>query len=62
VGKKEIHLVVQDNGIGIKQENQHVSGIGIQSIRAKMKMLQGSLSIGSDRGRGTKIEIRVPVP
>jgi signal transduction histidine kinase len=62
VGKKEIHLVVQDNGIGIKPENQHVSGIGIQSIRAKMKMLQGNLSIESDGGRGTKIEIRVPVP
>lgn len=54
--------MVQDNGIGIKPENQHVSGIGIQSIRAKMKMLQGNLSIGSDGGRGTKIEIRVPVP
>ena len=58
----ELHLVVQDNGIGfdIKDElraSGHDRGVGLGSMEARATMSGGRLSIDSVRCKGTKIEV-----
>lgn len=61
----EIHLKVQDQGIGIPadklQEITEVGtpGIGIRGMRERMRQLGGQLEIRSD-GQGTTLEARLP--
>ncbi|WP_378172762.1 sensor histidine kinase [Aquimarina sp. SS2-1] len=55
-----LHIIYEDNGVGfdkgIKQE-----GIGLQSIRDRLAKLKGTLHIDAMRGRGTILDIEVPV-
>ena len=57
----EIHLTVRDSGIGFYPEvatNGH--GLGLISMRERMKLVQGQLSVDSKPQHGTTIRARVP--
>lgn len=58
-----ISISVQDNGCGFNEKEirgMH-KGIGLQSIENRVKLLQGTLKIKSDSGKGTNILINIPL-
>jgi len=58
----EIHLTVKDSGKGFDREAARTSqGIGLISMEERLKLVNGTLSIETQPGRGTTIEARVPV-
>jgi PAS domain S-box-containing protein len=58
----EVHLTVKDSGKGFDREAEETSqGLGLISMEERLKLVNGTLSIESQPGRGTTIEARVPV-
>lgn len=57
-----INIIVEDNGIGLKQEDiSAADGMGITSIQRKCEQLGGTMTIDSTPGKGTTIIIDIPV-
>jgi len=58
----QIHLMVRDQGIGFDTEDTINSrGIGLTSMRERLKLVDGELSIETRPQIGTTIHARVPV-
>jgi two-component system LytT family sensor kinase len=61
-----LHLLVEDDGVGISEAelaNLPGRGIGVSNVNERLKVLFGDdyrMSIDSQPGKGTKIEIEVP--
>jgi len=55
-----ICLTITDDGSGF-DVNKAKKGIGIKNITSRVDEIQGKLVIKSEKGKGTKIEIQVPV-
>jgi PAS domain S-box-containing protein len=51
---------ISDDGQGFEPEA--VSGVGLSSMQERAAMVDGSLEIESEVGRGTTVRLRVPVP
>jgi PAS domain S-box-containing protein len=61
-GTAEIELVVVDRGNGFEPEQAFKGvGIGLTSMKERLKLMNGTLSIDSGLGRGTTIHARVPL-
>jgi signal transduction histidine kinase len=58
----EIELSISDRGVGFDHENA-VSGrgLGLISMRERMQLVKGKLSITSQPGGGTTVHARVPL-
>ena len=57
-----LSLTVCDAGRGFDAESaSHDGGLGLTSMRERLKLVAGELSIESQPGRGTKIVARVPL-
>jgi signal transduction histidine kinase len=57
-----LHLTIQDDGVGFDPKT--VDGkarLGLVSIRERVRLVGGSLSIHSEPGHGTRIDMRVPL-
>lgn len=65
VKDKLLHLCVADDGVGFDSTDTSANGkgtkFGLFSIRERMKDLDGSMSIESAPGHGTKITLIVPL-
>lgn len=62
-GASDIELTVQDSGIGFQlQEAFKGHGLGLTSIRERLKLVDGALSIDSNPPHGTTLRARVPLP
>jgi PAS domain S-box-containing protein len=60
-GSDEIKLTVRDSGKGFDpQEVLNAKGIGLASMKERMKLVNGQLFIQTEPGRGTAIFARVP--
>ena len=60
--ENEVYLVLEDNGKGFDIENLKAnSGMGLQNIRERAKLLNGSAEINAAPGQGTVIEIHIPI-
>jgi signal transduction histidine kinase len=58
-----VSLVISDDGIGMPAEAQtHRLSHGISGMRQRVRALGGEFSIHSTFGRGTMIEVNVPLP
>lgn len=56
--QKRLHLIIWDNGKGIEMKNGKVpSGFGLTQIKARLKNLNGTMSIKSNENVGTTISI-----
>jgi PAS domain S-box-containing protein len=58
--KRKIELTIKDNGKGfdlheVLHGNSHERGLGLQSIRERTELFEGSIDIRSKRGKGTTI-------
>ena len=56
-----ILIKVQDNGQGILQSGESKKGIGLASIRSKVELLDGDVSIKSESGKGTTVILHIPL-
>lgn len=58
-----IELTVSDTGKGFEtQEALSTEGIGLVSMRERVQMVKGELSIQTALGSGARIYARVPLP
>lgn len=58
----EIHLLVRDSGSGFDPEaTSSGRGLGLISMRERVSLVKGTISISSTFMRGTEISVRVPV-
>ena len=55
-----IYLCVEDDGKGFNVKKSR-EGIGLKNIRSRVKRLKGSLEIKSVLGKGTAIQIAIPI-
>jgi signal transduction histidine kinase len=61
-GSGEIELNVMDWGTGFEPEQAfNGRGIGLSSMKERLKLVNGVLSIDSEPGLGTRINARVPL-
>jgi signal transduction histidine kinase len=58
--KKELELIVRDNGKGFDSSQASLKGIGLQHIKNRVALLNGDMKISSNN-KGTAITINVPV-
>jgi two-component system, NarL family, sensor histidine kinase LiaS len=52
---------VTDDGVGFDPEGEKLTSYGLRSMRERVAELGGSLDIYSAVGKGTQIEVRIPV-
>jgi signal transduction histidine kinase len=58
----DVELTVQDSGLGFDpQEAIRGRGLGLISMKERVELVGGQLSIHSEMGRGTTIQVRVPL-
>ncbi len=58
----EIRLWVTDNGVGFDPDTPHSNqGIGLMSMKERLRLLGGDLTITSEPSHGTRLEARCPV-
>src|SRR5262249_17881981 len=58
----ELLLSIQDNGAGFDPEVRHTQpGLGLSSMEERVRLIQAKLSVTSAPGRGTTVEVRVPL-
>jgi PAS domain S-box-containing protein len=61
-GQSQIDLSVRDSGSGFDAaEAMNGRGLGLTSMRERLKLAHGELSIESQPGKGTTVHARVPV-
>lgn len=62
VEAQAIKIEVSDNGQGMKAADSTKPGIGLSSIKSKIKLLNGEVQISSTDDRGTCVSIVIPMP
>lgn len=65
-GTKKVHLLVEDDGVGFTsyapdRRDPNSTGMGLFSIRERLKTLGGKFDIVSAPGKGTTVSIVVPL-
>jgi signal transduction histidine kinase len=60
VKDRQFHLIAADNGKGFRLKNRQ-NGIGLRSMRNRVKLLDGEITINSKARQGTNIHITVPL-
>jgi signal transduction histidine kinase len=56
-----VAVTVHDDGIGFNTSAPSRGGIGLLGIRERVEALDGTLRITSHRGKGTTVEVEIPV-
>jgi PAS domain S-box-containing protein len=58
-----LRLTVRDAGTGFDMnEVRHKAGLGFTGMRERVRLIHGSMSINSEPGKGTVVEVFVPFP
>ncbi|MGC2193733.1 MAG: sensor histidine kinase [Terriglobales bacterium] len=57
-----VRAIIQDDGVGFDAHKSSVTGIGLLGMQERAQELEGKLSIMSEKQKGTKVELEVPVP
>jgi two-component system sensor histidine kinase NreB len=53
-------LSVSDDGIGFDSTENISNGFGLISMRERAKLLGGSFEVSSEKGRGTRVIVKIP--
>ena len=56
-----LHLVVEDDGKGFDPDTTSTDGFGLKSMRERVENLGGSFGVRSRLGRGTRVEVSLPL-
>ena len=58
----ELRLAITDNGVGFDPEAMRANGsLGLVSMGERARFAHGRLSVESHAGKGTRVEVRVPI-
>jgi len=58
----EVRLTVADDGVGFdREQSQDKKGLGLKNIGERVRMLKGQLKLESAAGRGTRLEVTIPI-
>jgi signal transduction histidine kinase len=61
-GSQGVTLRIEDNGEGFNLDDAHrKGGLGLISIAERVRLVNGSLSIHSEPGKGSTLEVAVPI-
>lgn len=53
----EVHLLIEDNGIGIDFQQERMSGNGLRGMKERLEFVNGTLIIAGDNGTALKIAV-----
>ncbi|HEV7779809.1 MAG TPA: PAS domain S-box protein [Chitinophagaceae bacterium] len=53
-------MEISDNGVGMDSANK-ITGIGLQNIKGRLSIFNGTSSIETAPGRGFKLEVKIPL-
>ncbi len=56
---RRLHLSIRDNGIGFDVNTKSGEGIGLLSIKERVRLVDGEFTLKSKRGQGTRMEVWV---
>ena len=56
-----LELVITDQGRGFRADAPQLSGLGLLSMRERVKLLNGEFAIQSSPGAGTRLDVRIPL-
>jgi signal transduction histidine kinase len=56
----ELYMLLEDDGVGFVMD-EGVSGSGLRNIRERADLLNGEVSIETTPGKGTSIEVHIPL-
>jgi ligand-binding sensor domain-containing protein/signal transduction histidine kinase len=59
---RALSLAVEDNGKGFTTSEATTLGNGLRNMEERVRGLGGCLEIKSQRGRGTRIQLQIPLP
>ena len=54
-------MVIRDDGTGFDFRDQTTDGLGLESMRLRASEVGGSLTLASERGKGTIVKVEVPL-
>ena len=57
----QLHLAVGDHGIGFDAEPAMIKGLGLISMRERVRLVNGTIAIDSQPMGGTTVHVRVPL-
>lgn len=62
--EKQVYLTIEDNGIGVPAQGgaSRRRSHGLKIMQERAEALEGNLTIRSTPGKGTKIEVIIPLP
>ncbi len=55
-----VDMFIEDNGCGFSLD-QKPAGVGLRNMRERASMMGGSVEIDSSPGKGTRVQVRVPI-
>ncbi len=58
--RDRINVDIKDDGIGFNVEKENGSGLGLNTMRGRLKLFGGALKINSSPGYGTHLKISMP--
>lgn len=58
---EQVRLKIRDNGIGFLVDEKKTSSYGLQTMAERVNEIGGLLDIFSRPGKGTEIEVKVPI-
>jgi len=56
-----VGLIIDDDGTGFDTSVSNQGGFGLISMRERAKLIGGTIEIRSEKGKGTSIEVTIPV-
>jgi len=59
--RDQVHLQIEDSGVGFDPVVVHQGGLGLLSMRERVGILKGKLAINASPGHGTRIGVSLPV-
>ena len=65
---KQLELIIKDNGVGFdlqhetKENKLTLSGNGLKNMKMRAEEMTGNLLISSGSGKGTEIQLSIPIP
>jgi signal transduction histidine kinase len=59
---RTVHLIIQDDGRGMKITPSILNGIGMINMRERAEMMGGTFLVESSPNKGTDIIVEIPLP
>jgi len=57
-----LHLTIRDNGSGFDAAEKNKGGIGLLSMKERVRLVDGEFTLKAQRGHGARIDVWVPLP